>query len=91
MSASFTVTLPAQFDVRVVSELHQRFLEGVHASHTLINGEQVERCDAAGAQLLLAVARKESGEVRWQLSSALLEQLSLFGVDVSLFASRDGA
>ncbi len=88
-ASSSTVTLPTHVDVRVVGELHQQCLERLSGPAVSIDGSQVERCDAAGAQLLLAVARRSgSAPVNWALSSALEEQLASQGIDLSVFSPR---
>jgi ABC-type transporter Mla MlaB component len=74
-------------DVRSVAETATRAKALLPTGALTLDASRVTRCDSAGAQLLVSIARALPNGA-WRLSPALEQQLTGLGVPLSLFTAR---
>lgn len=82
------IVLPQVLDIRSVGSLHGELMVKLQGADLDVDASQVERCDTAGAQLLVALARMSNSHLTWRLSEPLREHLKALGFDVNLFPGR---
>lgn len=80
--------LPKVLDIRSVASLHSELMAKLQSAHLDVDATAVERCDTAGAQLLVSLARVANSRLKWRLSDPLREHLKALGFDVNLFHGR---
>jgi ABC-type transporter Mla MlaB component len=74
-------------DVRTVAQTATRARALITGGELTLDASRVTRCDTAGAQLLVSIARAVPHGA-WRLSPSLEEALTGLGVPLSLFTSR---
>ncbi|QGG80239.1 STAS domain-containing protein [Litorivicinus lipolyticus] len=93
MAAVETIKLEKQLQIMLVESLHEELEELINGGAELeIDGSQVERCDTAALQLLVAVQASLTGrdsEIRWTgVSEPLLDAARRLGLTNALNLSE---
>ena len=80
MSQSVTIECGARLSIERVEALHQEMEEAVRSAHDIeLKADEVQYCDTAGLQLLLALFKAVAGaghEVHWAGVSDVLRDTS---------------